>query len=161
MKNTALFIIILLFSCSNKSDKNIQIENRLSDVNIIEDEKQIIAEEIKNENIDITGIYIDKSFTNGLKIEILKDGNYKFSQIILFKDGDPIFSELYTAYVIKNNDSIQKYLYYWHTGRYENISGSNSIIVYEIEINGNIIHGKYYFPEELGTPSSSFNLYKK
>jgi hypothetical protein len=139
-------IIILLLSCTDKLDKN--------DIN--EDEKNIIS---INQPLEIEGIYLNKYRNDGLKIEILKDGNYKFSRIIYVKDNELVFSEMYTAYVIKNYD--QKYLYYWHTGRYEDIPDSDSIIVYDVEITNNVIVGKYFFPEEPGNPGGQIEYYKE
>ena len=160
MKNAIIFImLLLLFSCNKSNNSNIIIEENETK-NIIQIENGLSTENVI-ENIDITGLYINKHMDDGLKIEILKDGNYKFSRINFFKDGVPVFSESYTAYVIKNNNPVQKYLYYWHTGRYENIPGTNAIIVYEIEINDKYIHGRYFFPEEPGNPGGVLELYKR
>jgi hypothetical protein len=154
MKIAIIFIMLFLFSCNRSNNSNIILIDENETENIMQIENII-------EDIDITGLYVNKHMDEGLKIEVLKDGNYKFSRIILFENGEPVFSEIYTAYVTKNNNPVQKYLYYWHTGRYRDIPGSNGIIVYEIEIEDNYIHGRYFFPEEPGNPGGTLELYKR
>ena len=153
MKKNILFLFALLFSCKKNFDNSIEYletntqsqlnENLILNNDLIHSEEKTIIEDII---INIDGIYVDKYNSEGLKVETIADGNYKFTRIHI-RNNEYIFSEYETAYVVKKSGFYPYYQYYWHTGRYDDIPGSNAIIVYNVQFKNNRIIRSYFFPE--------------
>jgi hypothetical protein len=97
----------------------------------------------------LEGIYIDRNNEHdGLKIERVQDGNYIFTRIFILAN-EMSESETQSAYVIPEGN---KYFYYWHTGRYDDLPGSDAIIVYNMIHENNNLAGTYYFPTSPNQP---------
>jgi len=163
MKQIIIFIVIFtLLSCNINSNTNTNTNDTIQEIESLENEyfeNDKIDTEINY--MDIEGIYIDNHGNNGLKIELLRDGNYKFSYVFMDNSNTLFFSETATAYVIKKPGNNPNYIYYWHTGRYRDIPDSDSIIVYDIVINGTVIEGVYFFPENPNNTSDGTIRYIK
>ena len=100
-------------------------------------------------SMEIAGLYVHDP--GGLLIEKLPDGNYIFRRLWRVNaDGTYEAVEGQAAYVRASSDDT--YLFYWHTGRYEDIPGTNAIIVYEVVFDGEVLDGTYWFPEQPRTP---------
>lgn len=102
----------------------------------------------QKDDATIEGIYIQKGTSSGLKVDKLSDGNYLFKLILLRSNGEIVPFEGQSAYVMPTHNLT--YIFYWHTGRYEDIPGTNDLIVYNLVFDGFQLKGISFFPEKPG-----------
>jgi len=101
----------------------------------------------------LVGTYYNSGSPIALNVEQLSDGNYIFRMVLIRSNGKIVPIESQSAFVMPTQDS--KYVFYWHTGRYQDIPGTDSIIVYVLTYDGNDkLDGYYYFPENPKTPKA-------
>lgn len=102
----------------------------------------------------IEGVYQLRGVPSaGLRIERLSDGNLLFEEVFISSEGEVTPFEWQSAYVVDDGES--DYLFYWHTGRYEDMPGTNKLIVYRLRLHGRRLSGSYWFPEEPATPEAN------
>ena len=94
--------------------------------------------------LSIEGIYRQPDTSFGLEVKKTTNGNYIFTYIVIQENGEISPHEWKSAYVIAPANS--RYLFYWHTGRYNDIYGTNGIIVYDLIYDGRKLCGTYFFP---------------
>ncbi|HUX37666.1 MAG TPA: hypothetical protein VMV44_07145 [Rectinemataceae bacterium] len=106
----------------------------------------------ENVFVPIEGIYVSNEISSALQIQRLSDGNFIFRMVLLKPNGQILPFETQSAFAMPSDNNV--YVFYWHTGRYENIPGSDSIIVYRLTYDGSgTLTGRYFFPEKPDNPS--------
>lgn len=113
----------------------------------------------QHESASIEGIYMQSGTPAGLSVTKLQDGNYLFQKVLIKENGEVVPHEWQSAYVISSPK--MSYLFYWHTGRYEDIPGTNALIVYELTAVDGRLTGIYFFPEEPRTPPAVVDFIKR
>lgn len=111
-------------------------------------------------SIPIQGIYVQSGTPIAIQVERLPEGGYIFRMVLIRSTGKIIPIEAQSAYVEDLNDS--NIVFYWHTGRYEGIPESNTIITYRLTYDGiGKLSGTYFFPEKPATLAVPITFVRK
>ncbi|MGI5099849.1 hypothetical protein E4N70_05130 [Treponema vincentii] len=93
---------------------------------------------------DITGLYIEDGCI-GIRISTISKNEYFVQRVYIDDEHTQSLWHGQAAYVRKKEDETGFY-FYWHTGRYDDIPGSDDLMVYEItKIRHDQLDGFYFF----------------
>ena len=94
---------------------------------------------------DISGLYIEDEYCTGIRIRAVSQDEYFVQRVYIDDEHTQSLWHGQAAYVRKKEDETGFY-FYWHTGRYDDIPGSDGIMVYEItKIRHDQLDGFYFF----------------
>ena len=105
------------------------------------------------------GTFYQEGTPVGIEILEAPTKGFIIQQVFIRENGEVTPFEWQRTY-LPHLDS-ETMIFSWMTGRHEDTPGTNDIIVYELEIQGDRLTGTYFFPNESRTPPSRVTFYKK